>query len=99
MTELPLGNPILSLSRKMPEQGWHGRMAATAVHGAIRHELWRAFRDQPLDGLVVFPARLKVAGAQTPTSIPRRWLATSLLSLLRLPQLPQTIDLAGIQLE
>jgi hypothetical protein len=30
-------------------------MTATAVHGAIRDELWRAFRDQPLDGLVVFP--------------------------------------------
>jgi hypothetical protein len=31
-------------------------MAATAVHSAIRHELWRAFRDQLLDGLLVFPA-------------------------------------------
>lgn len=36
LTELLWEDPILSQSRKIPEEEWHGRMASIAVHGAIR---------------------------------------------------------------
>jgi hypothetical protein len=46
------------MAREAPDNpdntGSYGTMTAAAVHDAFQHELWRAFRDDPLDGLLDF---------------------------------------------
>jgi hypothetical protein len=49
--------------------GWRPQ-PSTALSG---NELWRAFRDQPLDGLLVFPGPLKVSDSRCSLPVAGGW--------------------------